>query len=284
MAGHRSWARHRPGGNPLTDPGLGPDSPGIRRTHNPAPTPMAGPPRTDNFLVSRTATQQVREVPPRQEIKSQSRRAIMTVSRSATNFNYDVTDSFNKEDNDTVIKQSWSQDNDTVVKDSWNQDNDTVIKQSWSQDNDTTLINDSFNEDNDTTVYKNSFNQDNDGVDNKGGVINDSVVAGDDIDRSFNSDDDTYIDRSFNTDNSETNIDASDDDVYYTEIRDSFKSDDDRTVINDSFKSDDDVYKTEIDDSFNSSDDDNYTAIKDSFKSDDDVLDLDVVRDISIDL
>lgn len=44
----------------------------------------------------------------------------------------------------------------------------------------------SFNEDNDTTVVNRSFNSDNDGIDNKGGHIGHSVVAGDDIDDSFN--------------------------------------------------------------------------------------------------
>ena len=48
------------------------------------------------------------------------------------------------------------------------------------------------NEDNDFTVIKNSFNQDNDGVDNSHGHIVDSVVAGDDISHSMNSDDDVH--------------------------------------------------------------------------------------------
>ncbi|MGH3785502.1 MAG: hypothetical protein ACRDRG_02895 [Pseudonocardiaceae bacterium] len=75
--------------------------------------------------------------------------------------------------------------------------------------------------------FKNSFNEDNDGVDNKGGIINDSNVAGDDIEDSFNSDDDTVVNDSFNTDNSKFNLDASDDDIYVTDIDDSFNSDDD---------------------------------------------------------
>ena len=54
-------------------------------------------------------------------------------------------------------------------------------------------ITDSFNEDNDITVIQDSFNQDNDGVDNKGGSIDDSVVTGDDMSESVNSDDD-YVD------------------------------------------------------------------------------------------
>jgi len=111
-------------------------------------------------------------------------------------------------------------------------DRDTIIA---VDDRDTTTITaegdvnikDSFNSDTDINVIEDSFNQDNDGVDNKGGIINDSAVAGDDIEDSLNSDDDTVVKDSFNTDNSETNIDASDDDVFDTDIKDSFNSDDD---------------------------------------------------------
>jgi hypothetical protein len=59
----------------------------------------------------------------------------------------------------------------------------------------------SFNENNDHTYVINSGNQDNDGVDNKGGYIDHSVVAGDDIDHAFNTDNDvhyTQIEDSFN--------------------------------------------------------------------------------------
>ncbi|MGH3912692.1 MAG: hypothetical protein ACRDTC_04685, partial [Pseudonocardiaceae bacterium] len=86
-------------------------------------------------------------------------------------------------------------------------------------DQDTTVVND-FD-------FEDSFNEDNDGVDNQGGLIHNSNVAGDDIEDSFNSDDDTVVNDSFNTDNSVTNIDASDDDVVVTDIDDSFNSDDD---------------------------------------------------------
>jgi hypothetical protein len=72
-------------------------------------------------------------------------------------------------------------------------------------------ITDSFNEDNDITVIDNSFNQDNDGVDNKGGSIDHSTVAGDDMDSSLNSDDDTSVSGSDNTTVTETNTDASTD-------------------------------------------------------------------------
>lgn len=97
-------------------------------------------------------------------------------------------------------------------------DRDTIVN---VDDRDTTTIvadgdvtiEDSFNEDNDVTVIEDSFNEDNDGVDNKGGTIDESVVAGDDVEDSLNSDDDTSVDNSFNADNSETTVDASDDDT-----------------------------------------------------------------------
>ena len=99
-------------------------------------------------------------------------------------------------------------------------------------DQDTTVNNDfrftdSFNEDNDITYIRDSGNQDNDGVDNKGGDIEHSVVAGGDINDSFNSDDDVKIEDSYNKYHNETNIDYSDDDVYYTEIHDSYNQDND---------------------------------------------------------
>jgi hypothetical protein len=84
----------------------------------------------------------------------------------------------------------------------------------------------SFNEDNDTTYIRDSGNQDNDGVDNKGGYMDHSIAAGDDIRDSFNNDDHSRIDHSFNTDNHRTNIDASDDHSYHSNIDDSFNSQD----------------------------------------------------------
>ncbi|MGH3759468.1 IniB N-terminal domain-containing protein [Actinophytocola sp.] len=72
-------------------------------------------------------------------------------------------------------------------------------------------ITDSFNEDNDITVIDDSFNQDNDGIDNKGGSIDHSTAAGDDIDSSLNSDSDTSLSGSENTTVTETNTDASTD-------------------------------------------------------------------------
>ena len=67
-------------------------------------------------------------------------------------------------------------------------------------------ITDSFNEDNDITVIQDSFNQDNDGVDNKGGSIDDSVVTGDDMSESVNSDDDATLTESHNATVTETDL------------------------------------------------------------------------------
>ncbi len=72
-------------------------------------------------------------------------------------------------------------------------------------------ITDSFNEDNDITVIDDSFNQDNDGIDNKGGSIDHSTAAGDDIDSSLNTDHDTTVSGSHNATETETNTDASSD-------------------------------------------------------------------------
>jgi hypothetical protein len=87
-------------------------------------------------------------------------------------------------------------------------------------------ITDSFNEDNDIVVIDESYNQDNDGVDNKGGSIDDSVVAGDDHAGSGNSDDDVDVSGSHNDTVTETDTDLSHD----TTVEDSFNnnvSDDD---------------------------------------------------------
>jgi hypothetical protein len=86
-------------------------------------------------------------------------------------------------------------------------DRDTVTIEA---EGDVTIEN-SFNQDNDITVIEDSFNQDNDGVDNKGGTIDDSVVGGDDLEDSLNSDDDTSVSGSENTTVTETNTDASED-------------------------------------------------------------------------
>ncbi len=93
-------------------------------------------------------------------------------------------------------------------------------------------ITDSFNEDNDITVIDESFNQDNDGVDNKGGSIDDSVVTGDDMSDSINSDDDTTVSQSHNTVDTETNTDLSSD----TTVDASYN---DNTIDNDGIDVDD---------------------------------------------
>jgi hypothetical protein len=54
------------------------------------------------------------------------------------------------------------------------------------------------------TVIQDSFNEDNDGVDNKGGVINDSNVANGDQEDVGNSEETTTVTDSLNEDNSET--------------------------------------------------------------------------------
>jgi hypothetical protein len=138
----------------------------------------------------------------------------------------------------THITEHYEIDQDVVVNETnqyhytYIDDRDTVVA---VDDRDTTVINaegdvtieDSFNQETTTTVIQDSFNQDNDGVDNKGGVIDDSAVAGDDIDESFNSDDDTAIDAS----DDDVAIDASDDDTTTTTTDDSFNTDDDGADI-----------------------------------------------------
>jgi hypothetical protein len=109
-------------------------------------------------------------------------------------------------------------------------DRDTIVT---VDDRDSTEINadgdvtvtDSFNQDNDVNVIEDSFNEDNDGVDNKGGTIDDSVVAGEDLEDSFTSDDDTSVTDSYN-DNS-ANVDASDDDGTDLDVRQSYNEDND---------------------------------------------------------
>jgi hypothetical protein len=90
---------------------------------------------------------------------------------------------------------------------------------SYVDDRDTTNINahgdvtvtDSFNQDNDVSVTQDSNNYDNHGVDNRGGEIDHSVVGGHDVNDSGNAVTHTAVDGSFDTDNSHTNVDASDD-------------------------------------------------------------------------
>ncbi|MGH3908649.1 MAG: IniB N-terminal domain-containing protein [Pseudonocardiaceae bacterium] len=130
-----------------------------------------------------------------------------TVVRESNEYNYTYVD-----DRDTIVNVD-DRDSTTIVA-----DGDVTIE-------------DSFNQDNDVNVIEDSFNQDNDGVDNKGGTIDDSTVAGDDIEDSLNSDDDTTVSDSYNADSSETNIDASDDDTTTTTTTDSYKQDNDQADI-----------------------------------------------------
>jgi hypothetical protein len=114
-------------------------------------------------------------------------------------------------------------------------DRDTIVN---VDDRDTTeihadgdvTIEDSFNQDNDVNVIEDSFNQDNDGVDNKGGTIDNSAVAGDNIEDSLNSDDDIDVSDSYNADNSETNVDASDDDTTKVSVEESYNTEDNDVV------------------------------------------------------
>lgn len=87
-------------------------------------------------------------------------------------------------------------------------------------------IEDSFNQDTDVTMIEDSYNQDNDGVDNKGGTIDDSALAGEDIEDSY-TDDDTTVTDSHKTDNSISDIDASNDDTTATTVGDTYTTDDD---------------------------------------------------------
>ncbi|MCA1672010.1 MAG: hypothetical protein LC799_07335, partial [Actinobacteria bacterium] len=67
--------------------------------------------------------------------------------------------------------------------------------------------------------------------DNKGGTIDDSVTAGEDIEGSLNSDDDTTVSDSYNVDNSETNVDASHDTTSTASLSDSYNQDNDDADI-----------------------------------------------------
>ena len=136
-----------------------------------------------------------------------------TVVNPADEYNYTYVD-----DRDTNVNLNID-DRDTIVN---VDDRDSTEIHA---DGDVT-IEDSFNEDNDVNVIEDSFNQDNDGVDNKGGIIDDSAVAGDDIEDSLNSDDDTSVSDSYN-DNSETTIDASDDDTTEVDVEGSYNEDND---------------------------------------------------------
>jgi hypothetical protein len=87
-------------------------------------------------------------------------------------------------------------------------------------------VNDSFHDGSDNTVVNDSFNKDNHGVDNTGGTINNSAVAGHDLDNSQNSDNHSTVSNSHNSDNSETNVQASDDHSTGTHVQDSYNHED----------------------------------------------------------
>jgi hypothetical protein len=106
------------------------------------------------------------------------------------------------------------------------------------------------------TVIKDSFNQDNDGVDNKGGVIDDSVVGGGNVADSGNSTEVTAIEDSFNDDHSETVSDAYNE-TATTTLTDSLN--DNSTTVSDSYDTDN---STTVSDSY---DTDNSTTVSDSF-------------------
>ena len=114
--------------------------------------------------------------------------------------------------------------------------------QQYSTFNDYHLTDRSVHTGDNSTVVQDSFNQDNDGVDNKGGVIDDSVVAGGDADGSGNETDVTVVDDSYNdattvTDslNSSTSEDHTDvGNDRSTHVEDSFDTDR-STTIDDSF-------------------------------------------------
>ncbi|MGH3973579.1 MAG: IniB N-terminal domain-containing protein [Pseudonocardiaceae bacterium] len=150
---------------------------------------------------------QIKNITEHYEVKN-------TVVNPADEYNYTYVD-----DRDTNVNVNVD-DRDTIVN---VDDRDTTSIQA---DGDVTIT-DSFNQDNDVNVIEDSFNQDNDGVDNKGGTIDDSVVAGNDIEGSLNSDDDTAVVDSFNQDNDETNVESSDDDTTEVDVEHSYNEDND---------------------------------------------------------
>ncbi len=132
-------------------------------------------------------------------------------------------------DESSEYNLTYVDDRDTVVQ---IDDRDKIVN---VDDRDTTAIHadgdvnidDSFNQDNDVAIIEDSFNEDNDGVDNKGGTIDDSAVAGDDIEGSFTSNDDTAVIDSYKVDNSISDVDASSDDSTVNEVQNSYNSDND---------------------------------------------------------
>lgn len=153
---------------------------------------------------------QIRHITEHYEVKN-------TVVNPADEYNYTYVD-----DRDTNVNLNID-DRDTIVN---VDDRDST---EINADGDVTIT-DSFNQDNDVNVITDSFNQDNDGVDNKGGTIDDSAVAGDDIDDSLNSQKDTTVTDSYNLDNSQTTVDASDDDTTVATVEESYNTEDNDAV------------------------------------------------------
>ena len=151
-----------------------------------------------------------------------------------------------------AIKNNYVVDNDVVVNNSYNTYNDydltyTDDSNTIIDDRDTTITGDNVHyEDNSTTehtIVEDSFNEDNDGVDNKGGTIDDSIVAGDDVENSGNQDNDTEVTDSYNEDNDTVTVDDS-----YNEDND---QDNDTLVADGSFNEDNDETTVEINDTEN---------------------------------
>jgi len=148
----------------------------------------------------------------------------LTQRYEVTNVTVDESREYNityVDDRDTVIQVD---DRDKIVN---LDDRDTT---SIHADGDVNIA-DSFNQDTDINMIEDSFNQDNDGVDNKGGKIDHSAVAGDDIDHSFTSDDDTTVTDSYKVDNSISDVDASSDDTTSVDVHNSYNPDDDGTDV-----------------------------------------------------
>ena len=148
----------------------------------------------------------------------------LTQHYEVTNVTVDESREYNLtyvDDRDTVIQVD---DRDKIVN---VDDRDTT---SIHADGDVNIA-DSFNQDTDVNMIEDSFNQDNDGVDNKGGKIDHSAVAGDDIAHSFTSDDDTTVTDSYKVDNSVSDVDASSDDTTSVDVHNSYNPDNDGTDV-----------------------------------------------------
>ncbi len=101
------------------------------------------------------------------------------------------------------------------------------------------------------TFIVDSFNEDNDGVDNKGGEINESAVAGDDIEGSLNDNSQTEVDVvAIDAENSFNNEDNSVD-VVAIDAENSLNEETNVLAIDDSFNEETDVLAIDAENSFN---------------------------------